>query len=155
MTKNPIRSSCLWLGACTAIALNACSSAPKNKPVQISSTAPTVVNARAEPGTVVLNGELQPVDPARVLADIKDFNSKVVDAHLKFADVPMEIPMENIGGTTWKAELTPQELQMLAVSGKTINYHAQIIARDAHGEVSEAAPVNIAVKAPDYAHQFG
>ena len=63
--------------------------------------------------------------------------------------------MENIGGTMWRAELTPQELQMLAVSGKTVKYNANVVAKNADGEMSKALPVTVAVKAPDYTHQFG
>ena len=133
-----------------------CSSASKqqqNKPIQISSNSPTILNARAEPGTISLNSDMQPMSPARVVADVKDFNTRVVDVRLKFDDVPLEVPMENIGGTTWRAEITPQELQMLAVSGRTVKYKTTIIAKDANGIVSNSSePLFVAVKAPNIAH---
>jgi hypothetical protein len=131
-----------------------CSSAPsqqtqKNEPIELSANSPTVLNARIEPDIVVLNSEMQPTTPAQIVADVKDFKNRVTDVRLKFADVPLEIPMENIGGTTWRAQLTPQELQMLAVSGKTVKYKTMIVAKSSAGDVSDSGdPVLVAVKAP-------
>ena len=117
---------------------------------QLSANGPTVINARAEPGVIVLNSDMQPMSPAQVIADVKDFKSRVTDVRLKFLDVPLEVPMENIGGTAWRAELTPQELQMLAVSGKTVKYRARSWLPRTPAEISLQAtePLFVAVKAP-------
>lgn len=157
MTLKKFSVPFLLLVAVTGLSFSSCSSAPKHEQenVQLSANGPTVVNARAEPGTILLNGDLQPITPSKVLAEVKDFKSPVVETHLKFADVPLDVPMENIGGTTWKAELTPPELQMLAVSGKTVNYSANIVAQNAQGAVSDSKPLTLTVKTPDLQHQFG
>lgn len=130
-----------------------CSSAQQGPvPIQLSANGPTVINARPEPGVIVLNSDMQPMNPAQVIADVKDFKSRVTDVRLKFLDVPLEVPMENIGGTAWRAELTPQELQMLAVSGKTVKYRAIVVAKNANGDKSPAMePLFVAVKAPQRA----
>jgi hypothetical protein len=145
---------CYALGI-SALIISGCSTGSQ-KPVQISSNGPTIVNARTEPGVVILNRDLQPNQPAEVLADIKDFKYNIVDVRLKFRDVPLEVPLENIGGTTWKAQLSPQELQMLAVSGKTIKYQADIIAQNSTGDTGKTQdPLTIAVRAPDLSAHYG
>ncbi len=117
---------------------------------EIASTGPTILNAHSDPSTVELNRDLQPKKTPEILADVKDFRSKVTDVQLKFTHIPLQVRMENIGGTTWRAELTPQQLQMLAVSGKTIKYDASIVAKNARGQVSESpSTVTVAIKAPD------
>jgi hypothetical protein len=119
---------------------------------ELAAIGPTVLNARSEPSTVELNRSLQPIKTPEILADVKDFRSKVTDVKLKFVHVPITVAMENIGGTTWRAELTPQQLQMLAVSGKTISYDANIVARNERGQTAvSTTPVTVAVKAPDLA----
>ncbi len=134
------------------VTLNGCSSMPgtTESSKEISATGPTILNARIDPTTVELNRNLQPVRTPEIIADVKDFRSKITNVTLKFKHVPMQIPMENVGGTTWRAVLTPEQLQTLAVSGKTITYDASIIARNQDGQVVEGSdPVNIAIKAPD------
>ena len=111
------------------------------------------MNARAEPRVVILNSDMAPMTPAQVFADVKDFNSRVVDVRLKFNDVPIEIPMERIGTTTnWKAQLTPEQLQMLAISGDTVKYKATITAKDLDGNSTKTdQPLFVTVKAPSIA----
>jgi len=124
--------------------------------IELSQNGPTVVNARAEPGVIVLNRDLLPNRPAEVLADVKDFKSNILDVRLKFQDVPMEVPMQNIGGTTWRAELTPQQLQQLAISGQTVKYAATVVARNTKGETTTSPePIYVAVRTPDLAAQYG
>jgi hypothetical protein len=118
----------------------------------IAASGPTVLNAHAMPGTIELNRNLQPMRAAEVLADVKDFQSTVVDVKMRFQHVPLEIPMKNIGGTTWRAELTPRQLQMLAVSGQTMKYDVDIIAKNQEGTVGVSkSPVTLEIKSPDMA----
>lgn len=113
---------------------------------------PAVVSAKTEPGTIELNRDLQPTRPAEVVADIKDFTSKITEVKLQFANIPLEIPMENVGGSTWRAQLSPRQLEMLAVSGRTTRYEANVIAKNEDGKTAMTKnPVEVAVKAPDLA----
>jgi len=140
-------------------AMSSCSSgflSKGDKAENISQTGPTVSFARFDPSTVEMNGALQALKPAEILADVKDFNSKVTDVKAQFTNVPIEIAMQNIGGTTWRGELTTEQLQMLAVSGKTIKYDANIIAKDDHGvSVQTQKSFEVAIKAPDLARASG
>jgi len=114
------------------------------------------MNARAQPSTLQLNRNLQANEPAEVLADVKDFRGKVSKVRLKFQDVPITIPMENVAGTTWRAELTPRQIQMLAVAGKSISYEANVIAQNDQGQVSQStSPVRITIKTPDISQNVG
>jgi hypothetical protein len=123
---------------------------------QLSASGPSILNARAQPSTIELSTKLQPHEPAEVLADVKDFNSNITDVRLRFLHVPLEIPMKNIGGTTWRAILTQKQLQLLAVAGKTMNYEANVIAKNEAGQTSAThSPVNIAVKTPDVVQSYG
>ena len=134
------------------IAATGCSSTPGQieSGKEISATGPTVMNARAEPTTVELNRDLQPLKAPEVLADVKDFRSKITKVTLRFTHVPLQIPMTNIGGTTWKAELSPEQIQMLAVSGKSIQYDATVMAQNQNGQATESQnPITITIKSPD------
>ena len=85
-----------------------------------------------------------------MIADIKDFTSKVTDVKLQFTNLPLEIPMENIGGSTWRAQISPRQLEMLAVSGRTTRYEANVIVRNEDGKTGMCKnPVEVAVKAPE------
>jgi hypothetical protein len=140
-------------------ALAGCASSSKDpfsKPTEISADHPSVVNARAEPEIVTLNRDLQPNQQAEVLADVKDFKANIASVTLKFRNLPLEVPLENIGGTTWRAELSPQELQSLAVSGRTVQYKADVIARDDKGQIAKSPDaINIEIQAPDLGHGIG
>src|SRR4051812_22527482 len=129
--SNKIQMMMFSIGLIFVAVASSCSSMPGQSESgrEIASTGPTIMNAHAEPSTVELNRNLKPTRTPEILADVKDFRSKVTDVKLKFMHVPIQIPMKNIGGTTWRAELSPRQLQMLAVSGKTIKYDATIIAK--------------------------
>src|SRR6185437_14850888 len=153
--NNMLRYACGAVVFAAIVLFPGCSTGQQS-PVQLSSNGPTIVNARSAPTVVVLNRDLQPNQPAEFLADVKDFKSNILDVRLKFSDVPMEIPMENIGGTTWKDELTPQQLQQLAISGKTVKYQASIIARNTKGDTATSTePVTVAIETPDLGAQYG
>lgn len=122
----------------------------KTSSEEIAATGPTVMNVRTEPSTIELNTRLQPITSAEVLADVKDFHNKVSSVTLRFSDVPLQVPMQNVGGTTWRAHLTKDQLQMLAVSGKTISYDANVVAKNDKGQSSVSrTPVAVAIKTPE------
>ena len=122
----------------------------------LSANGPTILNARLQPSTIELNTKLQPHQPAEVLAEVKDFNSNISDVKLRFIHVPLEIQMKNIGGTTWRAVLTQKQLQLLAVSGKTMNYEANVIAKNEAGQTAVSSdPVMVAVKTPEVVQTYG
>lgn len=107
------------------------------------------MNPRVEPGTVELNTQLMPQQPARITADVKDFRATVQEVRLKFVDVPITIPMEQATGTTWSAQIPQSQLRQLAVAGKTVKYEAQIIARNDKGQVATGKDtVEIKIKTP-------
>lgn len=134
-------------------ALTACTSgplAPSTSGKDIAATGPSVLNARSVPSTIELNQSLVPYGQAKIVADVKDFTSPVTQVTLKFKNVPLSIPMQNIGGTTWEATLTQSQLQNLAVRGKTINYDAEIYAKDQKNQaVLTSSAVTVAIKAPE------
>ncbi len=140
------------LAAGLAFQMAACSSAPWNRESakDVAQEGPTVLNARTDPGTIELNKSLRANQPARVLADVKDFNSKVKDVTLEFTEVPYKVPMKNLAGTTYVATLDAKQLKRLAVSGKTITYQAMVTAKDQSGKVASAkSPLEIKIKAPE------
>ena len=122
----------------------------------LAANGPTVVDARTNPGTFELNKQLQATSPTEVLAEVKDFMSKITEVKLRFVNALLEVPMTNIGGSTWRAVLTPEQLKQLAVGGQTMNYQAQVIATNEDGitNVSQQA-LNVSVKAPDLATDVG
>lgn len=116
----------------------------------IASTGPTIMNARTTPTTIQLNQNLQPTEKPTVTADVKDFNNRVSDVKLKFIHVPVEVPMQNLGGTTWRATLTPEQLQLLAVSGRTVRYEANVVASNDKGQTAiTQTPITIQIRAPE------
>lgn len=118
----------------------------------ITVNGPSVSNERTAPKVFELNRQLQPKMVPEVLADVKDFKAGVESVQLKFLHVPLEVPMKNIGGTTWQATLSQKELQKLAVSGTTVSYDANVVAKDKNGQVAESTkPVSVIIKAPDLA----
>lgn len=123
---------------------------------EFATNGPTILNPRTSPSTIELNTSLQPQQPAQVIADVKDFNSNVTDVKLRFVHVPLEIPMHKTGGTTYVGTLTQKQLAMLAVAGKTMNYEANIIAKNEAGQTAVTNnPVSVAVKAPDVIQSYG
>jgi len=120
----------------------------------LARTGPTVLNARVNPSTIELNRNMQPSQAPEILAEVKDFNSKITEVKLRFIHAPMEISMQNVGGTTWKATLSPEQVKALAVGGQTMRYEANIIARNEDGDMSVSSdPVEVAVKTPDMGSQ--
>ncbi|MGK5083698.1 hypothetical protein WDW37_10375 [Bdellovibrionota bacterium FG-1] len=132
--------------------VTACSSMPWNSESgkDIATSGPTVLNAHTEPGTFSLNQQLKPNETNKVVADVKDFGSKVTDVKINFTEVPLSIPMKNVGGSTWVAELNAEQLKRLAVSGKTMKYEARVEAKDESGKISTSkGPVEISVQTPE------
>lgn len=116
----------------------------------LNAQGPTVLSAHGEPGVVELNHYLQPIQRPIVVAEIKDFKSDITHVVLQFKNAPITVPMHYIGGTQWEAELTPRQLEQMAVSGHTVHYEAVVVAQDAAGDTGTSqSPVSIAVKAPN------
>jgi hypothetical protein len=131
--------------------MTSCSSGPAPKP-QSDPGSPIILTARTEPGTIELNRDLQPIRTPKILADVEDLHSKVTEVELEFENVPLTVPMTKGEGNTWEVQLDDHALEMMAVSGETAKYGAQIIAKNADGKraLSEK-PLIISVKAPSLA----
>ena len=122
----------------------------------LAANGPTIVGARTNPGTFELNRNLQPAGPTEILAEVKDFTSSISEVRVRFVNVPMEVPMTHIGGSTWRAELTPAQLKMLAVGGQTMEYQVNVIAKNADGQTAVShEPLQVSVKSPDLAQPTG
>jgi hypothetical protein len=123
----------------------------------LSASGPTVVSVQSKPSTIELTRELAPTEPgASVVAEVKDFTSAVSEVNLRFINVPLSIPMTYLGGTTWQAQLTPEQLKILAVGGRTMSYAANVIARNEEGQTAVSSePVTVAVKTPDLTDRRG
>lgn len=116
----------------------------------LSVNGPSIVAASATPPTIDLNTNLQADQAAQIFADVKDFTAPVKTVKARFIHIPIELNMDQLAGTTWAAQLTPEQLKELAVAGQTMKYAANIVATDANGNVAiSPQPVNILVKAPD------
>lgn len=114
------------------------------------------MNTRAIPETVELNRSYQPTQTPEILTEVKDFESKITGVTLRFVNVPLEVAMRNVAGTTWRATLSPAQVKMLAVGGQTMRYEANIVARNQNGEVAVSKePIEISVRAPDLAESTG
>ena len=111
---------------------------------------PKVIDAKTSPGVFELDSALNPKEPPQVLANVKDMSAKVSNVKLRLNSVALELPMENVEGTTWRATLTPEQLKRLAVNGKTLQYDASVIATNEWGDTAiSAQPIQISVKAPE------
>jgi hypothetical protein len=134
------------------VLFSACSSMGNSKSADdLAYMGPTVLDAKTNPGTFELNRQMKSKTEAQVVADVKDFQSPVTDVRLRFVRVPVEIPMKKTGkGDQWVADLSQSQLRELAVAGHTMNYDANIIAKNSKGQVATTKkPINVAVKAPD------
>ena len=154
-------SQAMWIVGLLSglMAFAGCTTGPlaKGKSGQdLTSNGPNIVDVKSNPGTIELNRSLQPVGPSEVLAEVKDFTSNITEVTLRFIHVPLEVKMEHIGGTTWRAQLTPEQLKTLAVGGQTMRYEANVIAKNEEGQTATTSqPVQVAVKAPDMAQPTG
>jgi hypothetical protein len=133
------------------LVLMSCSSGPA--PVKQSDPeSPIILTVRTDPGTIELNRDLQPLRVPKIQADIEDLHSSVTEVTLEFSNVPLTLPMTHVGGGVWEAQLDSRALEMMAVSGQTAKYGAQIVAKNADGkEALGERPVEVAVKAPQLA----
>jgi hypothetical protein len=147
-----MKLSLLFFAASFLLINSGCSSSSikgDTQPVVMSEKGPNILNARSEPEVVILNRDLQPLLPVEVLADVKDFRFPVTSVELKFQGLPLVIQMERVAGSTWRAEFTPQQLQVLAVSGQTMSYKADIVATNTQGVTTKGnEPLNVYINAP-------
>jgi hypothetical protein len=122
---------------------------------------PIVINPRATPEVVTLSEDLQVSRPLEVYADVKNLGSDVddvklrvyfapdTDARLKFFNKPVEVSMEHMVGSTWKAELSADELKRLAINGESLRYVGQVIAENDEGQTTvSSVPIQFTVQAP-------
>jgi hypothetical protein len=132
------------------VSFSACSSMGSKSAEELAYTGPTVLDTRTNPGTFELNQQMKPKTQAEVVANVKDFQSKVKDVRLRFNRVPIEVPMQKTKGDEWVARLSQQQLRELAVAGHTMKYEANIIAKNEKGQIATAkSPITITVKAPE------
>lgn len=130
------------------IAINSCSTGDSSNGKKSSS----IIIASRNPQMIELNRDLQPLKAVKIVADINDLGSEITEVTLRFDDVPVTVLMQKAHGTLWEAQLTARQIEMMAVSGQIAKYGAQIIAKNAEGEVSTSEkPVIVAVKAPNQA----
>ena len=157
MNKSTKLSLKLGLTTLGVSLLAACSSTGKSKSGQdLATTGPTIVDVKTNPGTFEVNRNFQPNRPPEIIAEVKDFTSPVSDVRIRFVNVPMEIPMEHVAGTTWRAVLTPEQLKQLAVGGQTMNYQVRVVAKSSDGMTTTSADTtNVAVKTPSLATDVG
>lgn len=113
---------------------------------------PKIVNVRSTPETISLNRYLQPTEPHQFLVDVQDMRADVTNVWVRFENAPIQLELQNLGGTTWRGALTSEHLRRLAVSGKTIEYRANIIARNERGQTVQTSktPIEIKVDAPEF-----
>ena len=118
----------------------------------IDGTGPKILSARTQPGTVVLNRDLQPALPAEIFAEVSETDSEVRDVRIAFIEVPLEIKMERIEGALWRVQLTPEQIHELAIGNQTTPYKAHIYAKDDKGRLAVSRdPLKVEIQAPDLA----
>lgn len=121
---------------------------------------PVVLNPRAEPKQAILNERFEASRPIDVFADVKSFNSSIdkvklrlsfapeTEEKMKFFKSPVEVNMDRVSGTTWKAKLDQDQLRKLAINGQTLKYRGQIYAQNDRGQITVSGqPVEITIKA--------
>ncbi|OFZ18615.1 MAG: hypothetical protein A2X94_01605 [Bdellovibrionales bacterium GWB1_55_8] len=117
---------------------------------ELAASGPTVVDVQVQPETVELNQQNQLNAPAAVVAQVQDIRSDVTNVTIRFLNAPVELPMEHVSGTSWRAEIPTETVQRLAINNQTTTYQANIYARNADGEVGVSRePIDIAIKAPN------
>jgi hypothetical protein len=139
----------------------ACSSASKQAPgkAEEAGSPPAVVNPHVEPQSVSLNEKFEVSQPVDVIADVKSIDSGLdkvslrmffspdTEEKLKFFKRPVEFEMQRVGGTTWRARLTKNELAPLAISGQTLKYQGQVYAKNDRGQITVSGqPVELTIK---------
>jgi hypothetical protein len=140
-----------------------CSSEPKQSPgegAENLGAPPVVLNPRAEPKQVNLNEKFEVSRPIDVFADVKSFNSSIdkvklrlsfapeTEEKMKFFKNPVEVKMERLSGTTWKAHLDQSQLRKLAINGQSLKYRGQVYAQNDRGQITVSGqPVEITIKA--------
>ncbi len=153
--KIPSHSLKTLIPAAALVLTTACSTLSGDKSGEdLSQSGPTVVSAQVQPENIQLGEDWQVEQTPTITAEIKDFTASVDDVRLRFLRAPLEITMTQVGGTTWQANLTPEQVRMLAVGGETMKYEANIIARNEDGRIAVSQePVTISVQAPSRGDQ--
>jgi hypothetical protein len=115
----------------------------------LAASGPTVTNSRINPGTIVLDRKFRANQPAEILAEVKDFGSKINHVSFRLNEVPLEIELRNVAGSTYRAEINPEQLKKLAVGNQTTTYTGTIVAKNAKGQVATSSSLPLAIQAPD------
>lgn len=122
----------------------------------MAAAGPTVLNPRVNPDTLELNRNMKAMETMEILAEVKDFSAPVTDVRVKFDQVPMEVTMKSMGGTTWRAELNDEQIQKLAIGNQTTRYEGKIVATNSLGKVAVGEEtVSVKIKAPDLSEKAG
>jgi hypothetical protein len=133
------------------LATQGCSS-PAPKPElgkDLAAIGPSILHIQLVPQVITLDSQLNATPLPQVTADVKDFRSKVTQVILRFKHIPLEMPLEPIGGTTWRAIFSTDQLQNLAVTGGSVRYEATLVAKNQLGETTESnPPFVITIRAP-------
>lgn len=138
--------------AVTCLLMSACST---SAPPIAAQRGPAIINVRTSPNVVRLNRNYMPTSPAEVLAEVKDYNAPVKEVHLKFKNSPVEISMEHLNGTTWRALLTADQLKRLSIGGQVTKYDLSVTARDQDGEITTVADAaHFQIQGPDLMRKF-
>jgi len=151
-TLNLTSAFAVVIASSVAFTLSACSSSPKgSEDQQMVMGGPRIVNPRAQSDTIELNQYFQAKEPNAFFVDVQDFGGSVENVKLRFLNAPIEIPMDKVGGTTYRGELSSQQLKSMAVTGKTMKYDAKVVARNDRGVVSVSKDtLSVEVEAPDF-----
>lgn len=153
--------SMIQIGLVTVTALsilNGCSTLKSGESVaELSQTKPNVINPRINPdNNIELNRDMQPQERVEIVTEVKDFGSEVTNVTMRLQEVPFEITLAPVGGTTWRAQINPALIQRLAVGNQTTNYTAKIYAKNAKGTVVVSdQTVKFSVVAPDLSRHVG
>ena len=144
----------LVLSMVTALAVGCSTTEQKN--VEDASRGPVVMNPRSSPEKVELNRYLQAKQPQQFYAEVQDMTSPITEVRARLGGTNVEIPMEKVGGTTYRGELSSDQLKQLAISGQTVEYKAQITARNENGVIGMSKEVaELEIKAPQFEEDSG
>ncbi len=122
---------------------------------------PVIANPRVVPNVVILGPRLDAAQPVNVYVDIKSLGSNLdkvklrlyfasdTDQRLKFFERPVSVDMKHLEGSTWRAELSDNELKKLAINGESLKYEGHIIAQNDQGQTTVSSEtITFTIQAP-------
>lgn|GEM_PF-1616303 len=142
----------------TTLLVAGCSSTPSSNSEKMA-YAPSVINPRSSLPVVAVGSDLKPAQTPEILADVKDFGSDITDVKLRlslssdtpenmrYLRGPIDVPMEHVQGTTWRAKLSDEQIKQLAINGQSMHYEGKVIAKNDKGLVAfSQTPVDLTVQ---------